>query len=89
MCGINGIISKSISNTDIDNVKKMNSILNHRGPDASEIWSNKGAVFGHTRLSIIDIDKRSNQPFIKDGLIITFNGEIYNYKDLKKKTTSG
>jgi asparagine synthase (glutamine-hydrolysing) len=85
MCGINGIISKSTSNTDIDNVKKMNSILNHRGPDASEMWSNESAVFGHTRLSIIDIDKRSNQPFIKDGLIITFNGEIYNYKDLKKK----
>ncbi|MBD1148818.1 asparagine synthase (glutamine-hydrolyzing) [Pelagibacterales bacterium SAG-MED30] len=85
MCGINGIISKNISDIDINHVKKMNSILNHRGPDASEMWSNKSAIFGHTRLSIIDIDKRSNQPFIKDGLIITFNGEIYNYKDLKKK----
>ena len=56
MCGISGIISKNISNTDIDNVKKMNSILNHRGPDASEVWSNDSAVFGHTRLSIIDIE---------------------------------
>ena len=49
MCGINGIISKNISNTVIDNVIKMNSILNHRGPDASEVWSNDSAVFGYTQ----------------------------------------
>ena len=85
MCGINGIISKNINDVDIENIRKMNSILHHRGPDASDLWSNDRIVFGHTRLSIIDIDERSNQPFIKNGLVIVFNGEIYNYKSLKKK----
>ena len=73
MCGINGIISKSINDVDVANIKKMNSILYHRGPDASDFWSNDQVVFGHTRLSIIDIDKRSNQPFIKNGLVHGIN----------------
>lgn len=85
MCGINGIIKDRIHITDLEMIKKMNFILNHRGPDTSNLWSNNKVAFGHTRLSIIDIDKRSNQPFTKDGLIIIFNGEIYNYKDLKKR----
>ena len=85
MCGINGIIAKRINDVDVANIKKMNTILDHRGPDASGVWSNEQVAFGHTRLSIIDIDERSNQPFIKNGLVIVFNGEIYNYKNLKKK----
>ena len=84
MCGINGIIKNNIQDKDIINIKKMNSVLQHRGPDASAVWSNEYVALGHTRLSIIDVDNRSNQPFIKDGLVISYNGEIYNYKSLKK-----
>ena len=86
MCGINGIIKYNINKHDINNVIEMNKVLSHRGPDNSEIWSLNDTVFGHTRLAIIDLNSRSNQPFKKDNLVITFNGEIYNYKELKKKT---
>lgn len=61
----------------------MNNAIAHRGPDASETWSNNRCGFGHVRLSIIDLSTRSNQPFIKGSLIIVFNGEIYNYKELR------
>lgn len=60
MCVINGIISKNINDADITSIKKMNSILDHKGPDASDLWSNDQVVFGHTRLLIIDVDERSN-----------------------------
>ena len=86
MCGINGIIKSNINKHDINNVTEMNKVLSHRGPDNSEIWSLNDTVFGHTRLAIIDLNSRSNQPFKKDNHVISFNGEIYNYKELKKKT---
>jgi asparagine synthase (glutamine-hydrolysing) len=85
MCGINGLIKPDINENDINNVLEMNNILSHRGPDNSDIWSNTDVVFGHTRLAIIDLNQRSNQPFKKDNYVIIFNGEIYNYKELKKK----
>lgn len=85
MCGINGYFS--IDPSCEINVEKMNSAVNHRGPDFSGIYVDKeiNLVLGHTRLSIIDLDARSNQPFIDGEIIITFNGEIYNYKELKNK----
>ena len=85
MCGINGLIKSKVNQNDIDNVIMMNKVLSHRGPDNSGMWSNSNVVFGHTRLSIIDLNPRSNQPLKKDNLIITFNGEIYNFKELKNK----
>ena len=85
MCGINGIIKSQIDKNDINKVYEMNKILSHRGPDFSDIWSNENIVLGHTRLSIIDLNPRSNQPFAKDNLVIVFNGEIYNYLELKKE----
>lgn len=57
---------------------------NFRGPDAtSEVLFNNKVWFGHNRLAIIDLDERSNQPFTYGGLHIVFNGEIYNYLDIK------
>ncbi|KGF99977.1 Asparagine synthetase (glutamine-hydrolyzing) [Prochlorococcus marinus str. MIT 9311] len=65
----------------------MNETLMHRGPDHRDIWINEySTVFlGHTRLSILDLSDNGNQPFhSKDGRFhLTFNGEIYNYKNLK------
>lgn len=65
----------------------MMDTLKNRGPDNQDIYIDKKNKFliGHTRLSIIDVDKRSNQPMDYHGCIISFNGEIYNYKKIKRK----
>ena len=86
MCGIIGYYSKN--NYDIN--KGLKSIK-HRGPDNQDYYSkdiaNKKIVLGHVRLSIIDLNEESNQPFKSDcgNYILTYNGEIYNYKKLKTK----
>ena len=86
MCGINGIICKNKKNDLNVRINKMNDSLSHRGPDAEgyKVFYDKYA-FGHRRLSIIDIDNRSNQPMESfNGNILVYNGEIYNYAELKK-----
>ena len=55
----------------------------HRGPDARGVWCDARLALAHTRLSIIDVDPRSDQPFEKDGLVIVFNGEIYNFAEVR------
>ena len=90
MCGISGIINNSKNfNEIIKIIKKIIIAQNNRGPDNNDIWlssCNKVAL-GHNRLSIIDLTNNANQPFIShDGnFIITFNGEIYNYLEIKKE----
>ena len=62
--------------------------LEHRGPDAQGSWSDGHHIYlGHNRLSIIDISNKANQPFLssKEDALIVFNGEIYNYKELRKQ----
>jgi len=85
MCGIVGVINWG--NEAI--LEKMTSIIEHRGPDDSGMkWfpeSNSG--FGHRRLSIIDLSPAGHQPMPNDNgnLWITFNGEIYNYKEIREE----
>ncbi len=81
MCGIYGT---TIKHNEIVLQQKLN-IQNHRGPDFNQIKHYDDVILGHNRLSIIDIDKRSNQPFDYEYVSITFNGEIYNYKELRAK----
>lgn len=85
MCGINGFTYK-----DQKKIKLMNNTLKHRGPDALKYKLFSNLSFGHARLSIIDLSSAGNQPMTKFGLTIIFNGEIYNYieikEELKKKT---
>jgi asparagine synthase (glutamine-hydrolysing) len=84
MCGIYGSFNKSYTDNTIR--QKLKTIA-HRGPDASQFarYPN-GLVLGHNRLSIVDLDERSNQPFIYNNSIhIVFNGEIYNFLELKKR----
>jgi len=91
MCGISGFFSKT-SSTFNNAILKMNSAIFHRGPDSNNFWQDKnsGIVFGHQRLSIIDLSTKGNQPMVSNSgrFIITYNGEIYNHleirKDLKK-----
>ena len=86
MCGIAGIIDKK-SLTQKEEVLDMLSCMKHRGPDALGYYENKHIKLGHVRLSIIDLQEASNQPMISrcGKFVIVFNGEIYNYKDLRKK----
>jgi len=87
MCGINGIYKKSKS-LDFNNILfNMNKCIKHRGPDYQSVYINKkiGFGFGATRLSIIDLENRSNQPYQSknNSNVIVFNGEIYNYVEIK------
>ena len=86
MCGIAGIASNE--KNKILEISTLLKYLKNRGPDASKIFNvNDKLVLGHTRLSIIDINDRSSQPMLSRSKrnIIAFNGEIYNYKELKKQ----
>ncbi|MCB9201633.1 MAG: asparagine synthase (glutamine-hydrolyzing) [Flavobacteriales bacterium] len=83
MCGISGIIG---NNTNVEFlINKMLKIQHHRGPDYSNYWLEDNVCLGHNRLAIIDLNESSNQPmFSNDGRYgVVFNGEIYNYKELK------
>lgn len=82
MCGIAGIIGVGAKKTSID---AMLASQAHRGPDAQKIHLKKGVALGHNRLSIIDLSAAADQPFYsQDGrYILVFNGEIYNYLELK------
>ncbi len=80
MCGINGFNFKN----DLL-LKKMSEITYSRGPDNEGFFSSDEFSVSHNRLSIIDPEDRSNQPFRYKNLILSFNGEIYNYLDLKEK----
>lgn len=88
MCGICGYISfrEKISDKEDAEVQIMCDSLTHRGPDASGIYKDSKVVFGHRRLSIIDVSSQANQPMISsdENIVVVFNGEIYNYKELWK-----
>ena len=68
---------------DRDLILKMRQFVSNRGPDAEGIYIDENMTIFHNRLSIIDPGKNSNQPMIYNNFIISFNGEIYNYKKLK------
>lgn len=87
MCGIAGYIGfKDIRNK---NIKQTLQLMRNRGPNnqqfISESYSDNKVLLLHSRLSIIDLEKRSNQPFQKDDLVIIFNGEIYNFLEIRKR----
>ena len=86
MCGIAGIVSNNISSDHKEKMLKMLHVMNHRGPDYSNYQNfNGNVIFGHNRLAIIDLSFDANQPFSShDGnYSIVFNGEIYNYIELR------
>lgn len=95
MCGLAGIYSFNNDlkwdSTEISIIlKKMTSLLSHRGPDSYGFYKDNNVGFGHRRLSIIDQSKNGNQPITigSPGKTIIFNGEIYNYKVLKEQLIS-
>lgn len=95
MCGICGVVG-ILEGSDYDRVSVAKNALRHRGPDGNGQWSYTdaktgfGAVVAHTRLSIIDLREISGQPMIDDetGVCIVFNGEIYNFTELRAQLQS-
>jgi asparagine synthase (glutamine-hydrolysing) len=79
MCAINGFNFR-----DEDLIQKMNQTTKHRGPDDSGVFLDDYISLGHNRLSIIDLSSAGHQPMIDGNLTIVFNGEIYNFKELRK-----
>ncbi len=85
MCGIAGIFHlETAKPVDPARVRAMADALAHRGPDGSGVWTAQGVGFGHRRLSIIDL-AGGDQPMATadDRLVTVFNGEIYNYRELR------
>ncbi|MBI3519303.1 MAG: asparagine synthase (glutamine-hydrolyzing) [Bacteroidetes bacterium] len=91
MCGISGFIDYN-ETSSLEVLSKMTDTMYHRGPDGSGyefIKQNKYQIgLGHRRLSIIDLTEAGKQPMKFEHLWITFNGEIYNYEEIKKELTS-
>ena len=81
MCAIFGIIGQY----DPQLARKSIALLSHRGPDYCGIVEKRDLFIAHNRLSIVDLNKKASQPMIKDEVILSFNGEIYNFKVLKKE----
>jgi len=86
MCGIAGVIFRRNQGASIaGEVKQMLRLQKHRGPDGEGIYEGEGAVLGHGRLAILDLTSAGHQPMSnrRGSLWIVFNGEIYNYRELK------
>ncbi len=84
MCGIAGILNKQ-EPVQPDQIRRMTDSMSHRGPDAEGYFLDREMAFGHRRLSIIDLSETANQPFedASGRYVIIFNGEIYNYAEVK------
>ena len=77
MCGIAGIARSSYSlEITSKKVSTMCRIMRHRGPDNTTVSAYPHVVFGHNRLSLVDLSERSNQPFENETFALVFNGEI-------------
>lgn len=91
MCGIAGIISQN-GQIDKSALERLILTLGHRGPDDSGMWfdDEKKAALGHQRLSVIDLSSAGHQPmtYEKGRYVVTYNGEIYNYQEIKKELES-
>jgi asparagine synthase (glutamine-hydrolysing) len=83
MCGIAGTVGGAAP--DAAALARMASAMVHRGPDGEGVWSDATVGLAFRRLAIIDLDERSNQPLHLGALHLVFNGEIYNYRELREE----
>lgn len=89
MCGIVGIYDRS-NKIDKEELKVATNVLEHRGPDGFDYYFDNNIAFGHRRLSIIDLSEKAKQPMSNESgeIWIVYNGEIYNFMDLRKELES-
>lgn len=86
MCGISGLLVKRDNKVESNEIKKMNDLIIHRGPDDEGIFLEKNLGFGHRRLSILDLSSDGHQPMsYLDRYVITYNGEVYNYLEIREE----
>jgi asparagine synthase (glutamine-hydrolysing) len=89
MCGIVGILLRphTAEGGQLDAVEAMATTMHHRGPDGGGIWIDRdaGVALGHRRLAIVDVSDAGHQPMLSHSknLIMTFNGEVYNFAELR------
>src|SRR5712691_1629049 len=88
MCGVAGILLTHAANPrHLAAIDAMAATLNHRGPDGEGIWLDRegGVALGHRRLAIVDLSDAGHQPMLSsnESLVMTFNGEIYNFASLR------
>ncbi|MCX7048620.1 MAG: asparagine synthase (glutamine-hydrolyzing) [Candidatus Sumerlaeota bacterium] len=90
MCGICGIIESNGRPVDAEALARMNAAMAHRGPDDVGQWNEGSAGLAHCRLAIIDLSPLGHQPFFSDdeSLAVIFNGEIYNFPELRAEYES-
>lgn len=86
MCGIAGFIDHQYTTTQQQQVMgNMLKCITHRGPEASSLYADGPVVLGHNRLKIIDLSDEANQPFTYNGVVMAFNGEVYNYIEIRRE----
>lgn len=83
MCGIFAYHSNNDMHLIVEDLKEELVKLHHRGPDNTGSWANNEVFMGHTRLSILDISAFGNQPYCFEELVLAFNGEIFNFLELR------
>ncbi|NKQ41716.1 MAG: asparagine synthase (glutamine-hydrolyzing) [Sulfurovum sp.] len=85
MCGISGIINKNQKQVNEDEIKSINDLITHRGPDDEGFYHERNFAFGHRRLSILDLSSDGHQPmhYLDERYTITYNGEVYNYLEIR------
>ncbi|MCH2181429.1 MAG: asparagine synthase (glutamine-hydrolyzing), partial [Mariniblastus sp.] len=92
MCGICGIVFRDPQQSvQTEMLTRMNDLLTHRGPDGSGLWTEANIGLAHRRLSLIDLSENGRQPMVdpSTGSVLTYNGEIYNFRELKTEFLSG
>src|SRR5687768_12585464 len=88
MCGIAAMfLRRPLQPEDVAAGRRMRQAVAHRGPDGEGEWIDveNGVYLGHRRLSIIDLSAASDQPLVRDGHALIFNGELYNFRALRSR----
>lgn len=85
MCGIAGIFSFDDKEIGLQFLQQINEILHHRGPDHQAIYNEDKIALTYQRLSIQDLSEKGYQPWQNDNFVLVYNGEIYNFKELREQ----
>jgi asparagine synthase (glutamine-hydrolysing) len=90
MCGITGFVTRGAARCWSDDLPNAIAAVDHRGPDDSGQWSDRGVGLGHRRLSILDLTEHGHQPMVsRDGrFVMVFNGEVYNFAEIRRRLES-